>query len=57
MTEEKRKKLMEEIARRAENLAKLMREPEDGLSTWTDMVAENAQFISDWWAGKFAERD
>jgi hypothetical protein len=57
MTEEKRKRLMEDIAQRAENLARLLRDPQEGLSTWSESVAVNAQFISDWWAGKFAEDD
>ena len=57
MSEESRKRLMEEIARRADNLARLMKEPQDGLSSWSYLVAENARFIADWWAGKFAGKE
>jgi hypothetical protein len=57
MSEESRKRLMEEIAGRAENLARLMREPQEGLASWSDLVAENARFLSDWWGGKFAGKE
>lgn len=49
-----RELLILEIANHAEKLAKLMREPEMGLASYHECVAEHAQFITDWWNGKFS---
>lgn len=46
-----------DIAERAEKLAALMRNPEPGLICWSEMVAKNAQYLSDWWLGKMAPEE
>ena len=43
----------EAIARRAENLLRLMKDPQGGCSTWAAAVAAEAQWLHDWWEGKF----
>lgn len=47
----------QQIADHAEKLAKLMRDPQPGLFTWSEFVRQHAQWLSDWWAGKFAEQE
>ncbi len=54
--DEYQKQLVATLAKKADALSRLLKEPEVGLTSWTEAVAENAQFISDWWAGKMADR-
>lgn len=56
MTDKERDDLVKELARRSELLSKLLKDPQWGIATWVMAVREEAQFISDWWAGKFADR-
>lgn len=47
--------LMAKVYGHAHRLAELMYAPEPGLISWSSLVHAHAQFISDWWAGKFAK--
>ncbi len=42
-----------QVAEHARNLAILMQSPEPGMPAWAGMVRDDAQWLSDWWAGKF----
>jgi hypothetical protein len=46
-------KFLAELANHAEKLAALLKDPQPGLMSWALMVGPHAQFIADWWGGKF----
>jgi hypothetical protein len=51
-TFETKEALLAELVSRCEKLAMLLRHPEEGLISWVEIVADHAQFITDWWDGK-----
>lgn len=54
MSDANRTKLKQDIAEHARRLAELIT-IEDGSIGYAATVAKHAQFITDWWTGKFAD--
>lgn len=40
------------LAQKADNLTRLLKDPEPGLFTWAGAVSGNMQVLADWWDGK-----